>query len=179
MNVFILCTGRCGSTTFIKAATHIKNFTAAHESRCKFIGNARFFYPQNHIEADNRLSWFLGRLDAIYGCDAWYVHLQRDVTKTAQSFMARGNRGIMKAYRSEIIMGAGDCKNDEDKLHYCIDYCETVNANIRAFLKDKTNKINFKLECAERDWPMFWAFIKAEGDYDRSLKEWEIRYNAR
>ena len=63
MNIFILNTGRCGSTTFIKACEHIKNYTCAHESLLTEIGAQRFNYPQDHIEADNRLSWLLGRLD--------------------------------------------------------------------------------------------------------------------
>ena len=32
-NVFVLCTGRCGSTTFTQACQHIQNYTASHESK--------------------------------------------------------------------------------------------------------------------------------------------------
>ncbi|MEJ1383421.1 MAG: hypothetical protein RPV21_03475, partial [Candidatus Sedimenticola sp. (ex Thyasira tokunagai)] len=67
MNIFILNTGRCGSTTFIEACRHITNYSAAHESRIQLIGDRRLAYPQNHIEADNRLSWLLGRLEHTYG----------------------------------------------------------------------------------------------------------------
>ncbi len=56
MDVFVLCTGRCGSTTFIKACAHITNYTAAHESRTGLLGSDRLDYPGKHIEADNRLS---------------------------------------------------------------------------------------------------------------------------
>ena len=59
MNVFVLCTGRCGSVTLYKICKHIQNFTSGHESRKKLD----FKYQENHIEIDNRLSWFLGRLD--------------------------------------------------------------------------------------------------------------------
>ena len=85
MNIFVLNTGRCGSTTFIKACQHIQNFTASHESRSVFTGNQRLAYPRNHIEADNRLSWFLGKLDQEYGDNAVYVHLLRDRAATARS----------------------------------------------------------------------------------------------
>lgn len=78
MNVFVLSTGRCGSTTFVKACEHITNFSAAHESRTGLLGAARLDYAGNHIEADNRLSWLLGRLDRTYGNAAFYVHLRRD-----------------------------------------------------------------------------------------------------
>ena len=32
MRVFVLCTGRSGSTTFVRACQHIDNYTASHES---------------------------------------------------------------------------------------------------------------------------------------------------
>jgi hypothetical protein len=63
VNVFVLNTGRCGSVTFIEACRHIRNYSAAHESRATLIGEQRLAYAANHIETDNRLCWFLGRLD--------------------------------------------------------------------------------------------------------------------
>ncbi len=63
MNVFVLGTGRCGTTTFMKACRHVTNCTSGHETRVNHVGPERLSYPSNHIEADNRLSWFLGRLD--------------------------------------------------------------------------------------------------------------------
>jgi hypothetical protein len=84
MNIFILSTGRCGSTTFIEACKHISNYSSAYESRIGCLGPDRLAYPDNHIEADNRISWFLGRLDKVFGRDACYIHLMRDVTETAK-----------------------------------------------------------------------------------------------
>jgi hypothetical protein len=103
MNVFVLNTGRCGSTTFAAACAHVTNFTVAHESRVGALGAARFDYPRRHIEVDNRLSWFLGRLEQRWGQEAFYVHLTRDVEATARSFSARYSRGIMLAYRTAIL----------------------------------------------------------------------------
>lgn len=31
MNVFVLCTGRCGATTFHRACEHIENYSAGHD----------------------------------------------------------------------------------------------------------------------------------------------------
>ena len=45
------------------------NFTAAHESRKSLVGGARLAYPDRHIEADNRLSWILGRLGRAFPDD--------------------------------------------------------------------------------------------------------------
>ena len=99
MNIFILNTGRCGSTTFIQACKHITNFSCAHESRTAILGKERMDYPDDHIEADNRLSWLLGRLDKKYGDDPFYVHLKRNENDTARSFTRRYSSGIIKAYR--------------------------------------------------------------------------------
>lgn len=178
MNVIVLCTGRCGSVTFIKAAKHISNFSAGHESRSHMTGNARFAYPIKHIEADNRLSWLLGRLDEVIGDSAFYVHLQRDLIDTARSFAKRHDRGIMKAYKTDILMRSEIKNTNTDVLDYCIDYCNTVNSNIKLFLKDKTHKMDFHLETAERDFANFWEAIDAKGDYPNGLSEWKNNYNA-
>ena len=181
MNVFVLCTGRCGSTTFSKAAAHMTNFTAGHETRCSLIGNHRLAYPPSHIEIDNRLSWFLGRLDCAYGKNACYVHLQRDLLETAESFCDRWNFGIMQAYRSGILMGGKvtDAADEKAKFSVAFDYCRTVNENICCFLKDKPNHMAFRLENAANDWERFWTWIGAKGDFAASLGEWNIKHNAR
>lgn len=175
MNVFALCTGRCGSTSFIRAAAHISNYTSEHESRVTLIGDARLDYPANHIEADNRLTWMLGRLDERYGCNAFYVHLTRDADATARSFDKRWKlkHGIISAYRDGILSGA-----EGERMAFCTDYVATANANIRAFLKDKPLRMDFAAETALQDWPVFWARIGAKGDLTASLKEWSVRHNA-
>ena len=179
-NVFVLCTGRCGSVTFVRAASHINNYTAGHESRTALAGPARFEFAPGHIEADNRLSWLLGRLDRAYGKSACYVHLQRDPLATARSFLRRWDRGIMRAYRTDILMGAAkrEYPSDDDKLAYCLDYCDTVNRNIELFLQDKPQQMSFRLETAESDWGRFWDWIGAEGDKAAAVAEWRQRYNA-
>ncbi len=162
--------------TFIKACRHISNFTSAHESRSGLRGDARFDYPKNHIEADNRLSWFLGKLDKYYGRDAIYVHLKRNNHDTAKSYVKRFfPGGIIAAYRSSILM---NLPGDSDPMSVALDYCDTVNSNIELFLKDKPLKMDFSLENAKQDFAKFWDFINAEGDLDAALSEFNILYNA-
>lgn len=175
MNVFVLNCGRCGSTTFIAACRHITNFSCAHESRTGLIGAARLEYPDNHIEADNRLSWFLGRLEQAYGDRAIYVHLTRNVADTARSFTRRTDFGIMRAYREAILMG---CPPDSDPMALALDYYQTVNTNIETFLKGKSRTMAFRLEHARDDFEIFWDLIGAEGAISASLAEWDIAYNA-
>lgn len=166
MNVFVLCTGRSGSVAFSKACEAITNFSAAHESNWGKVGKARLTYPDNHIEIDNRLSWFLGRLDKRYGDDAFYVHLIRNKEDTAKSFDKRwhGPQAIIRAYAAAIL-------TTEDKTRdVCRDYWETVNANIRLFLKDKSNTMKIHLEEIEEQFPTFWEAIGAEGNLDQAVQ---------
>jgi hypothetical protein len=175
MNVFVLNTGRCGSTTFAAACAHVTNFTVAHESRVGALGAARFDYPRRHIEVDNRLSWFLGRLEQRWGQEAFYVHLTRDVEATARSFSARYSRGIMLAYRTAILPRL---PKDAEPLAVARDYCETVNRNIERFLADKPHAMRIELETAARDFPAFWSWIGAEGDLAAAVAEFGVKHNA-
>lgn len=175
MNVFILSTGRCGSTTFIKACQHITNYTAEHESRCTQLAGHRLDYAENHIESDNRLSWVLGRLDEKYGNDAFYVHLSRDKQQTIESFSKRHEFGIMKAYKEGILLGGDEAQGVTE---IAADYIRTVESNIHCFLKDKTNKMTFSLQTAKIDFENFWNEIDATGDLQGALGEWDRVYNA-
>ncbi len=162
--------------TFIKACHHIKNYTASHESRTGKLGEARFCYPQNHIEADNRLSWLLGKLDKIYGDKAFYVHLKRGEVNTAESFSKRYEGGIIKAYRGDgILLGLS---KEADPYAVALDYVQTVNENINLFLKNKSQQMSIHLENIEEEFPRFWTKIGAQGELSEALKEFKTRYNA-
>ena len=176
MNVFILCTGRCGSTTFAKACSHFNNYSSSHESRSHLLGDQRFNYPDNHIEADNRLSWLLGRLDKHFGDEAFYVHLWRNRRAVSNSFVRRYNGGIIKAYRGTgIIMGLPE---SADPLEVSGDYFDTVNENIRLFLKNKTKQMDFNLDNWKSLFPSFCDQIGAQGDLSKCISEFEIKHNA-
>ncbi|OOZ41960.1 hypothetical protein BOW53_01990 [Solemya pervernicosa gill symbiont] len=175
MNIFVLNTGRCGSTTFIKACGHIRNYSSDHESRSQLIGDQRLAYSDNHIEADNRLSWILGRLDKRYGDEAFYVHLSRNIDATASSFAKRESYGIMKAYREGVLLEGRNEQQSHDIAH---DYIETIESNIELFLKDKSKRMAFRLENAKEDFKTFWERIGAEGNLDAALAEWDISHNA-
>lgn len=172
-NVFVLCTGRCGSVTFIEASRHITNYTAGHETRTRLVGPQRTEYPARHIEADNRLSWLLGRLELAYGRDAKYVHLVRDPDAVARSFASRWGQGIIHAYDQGLLLGA-----KAGRHAVCRDYVETVTTNIKAFLADKPHRMLFRVENAAADWAAFWEWIGAEGDYKASAAEWAVLHNA-
>ena len=175
MNIFILNTGRCGSTTFIRACQHITNYTSAHESLLTETGSGRLDYADNHIEADNRLSWLLGRLDETFGDNAFYVHLSRNPGETADSFSRRIDFGILKAYEQGILLHSQHRLPARD---IAMDYIETVESNIRLFLKDKSNTMDISLKTIKADFQQFWKRINARGDLEKALKELESNYNA-
>lgn len=176
MNVFVLNTGRCGSTTFMKACQHISNFSSSHESRSGLLGDAHFNYPDNHIEVDNRLSWFLGRLDRRYGDNAIYIHLKRETEAVAKSYAGRSSPGgVIHAYKNGgMLTRFQDCHSD---MSVALDYCDTVNSNIELFMKDKTQIMEFNIEDAKNDFKKFWDLINAEGNIDAALAEYDICYN--
>ena len=180
MNVFILCSGRTGSVSFIKACEHISNFSADHESKAKDFSASKFKYPDQHIEADNRLSWFLGHLDKAYGDSAYYVVLKRDKAETVASFGKRwNNRGsIIAAFKSGILMLGDRTTDGSESSGICELYYDTVYNNIDLFLKDKTKVLRIDLENIKDDFARFWEWIGAEGDMKASLKEFEQKHNS-
>lgn len=177
-NIFVLCTGRCGSMTLSHACNHLTNWTAAHESKSYLTGAARLAFPPRHIEIDNRLSWVLGRLESTWGNDAAYVHLTRDPEAVAKSFAARASQGILKAYRTEILYRAQLRAPRTALITYCRDYVDTVTQNIRAFLKDKTHVMDMRLETMADDFDAFCGWIGAEGNLAAARAELAIRHNA-
>jgi hypothetical protein len=141
------------------------------------VGETRLSYPENHIEADNRLSWYLGRLEKTYGDSAFYVHLfRRDTMMTAMSCSKRTYPGtIIKAYKEGILL---HCPKNTDVVDLSLDYCDTVMSNIELFLNTKSNWMNFILEDAKNNFREFWDRIGAEGDFEAAIAEFDIKYNA-
>ena len=168
MNVFILTTGRSGSLTFAEACRHISNYTSSHESRVGLVGDERLAYPDQHIEADPRLAWFIGRLETAFGDDAYYVHLRRDEEATAASWVKRWNKPGMRSYRKGILW---DVDPDIDRMTMARDYTRTINSNIELFLRDKSRTLQVHIEDAAATFPEFWQGIGAEGDLDAALRE--------
>jgi hypothetical protein len=175
MNVFVLTAGRSGSLTFVRACEHITNYSAGHETRSGRLGADRLAYPDRHIEADNRLTWLLGRLDDAFGDRAFYVHLKRDPEAVATSFRRRWNKPVMRAYRKGILL---DLDPDTDPMAVARDYVDTVERNIELFLRGRHGTMIFELEAAARDFPRFWQHIGAEGDLDAAIAEFSVRHHA-
>jgi hypothetical protein len=180
MRVFVLCTGRNGSTSFAKACQYSTNYTAGHETKTRALGDARFDYPDNHIEADNRMSWFLGEMNEKFGDTPYYIHLKRDFDKTVNSFMNRwgGRESIIEAYCEGMKMTPPEKLNQAQRLEICKDYVNTVTINIDDFLSDKSKVMEINIENIKADFPKFWEAIGAEGDLEMALKTFDTMHNA-
>ncbi|MDA0566565.1 hypothetical protein LG943_19945 [Streptomonospora sp. S1-112] len=181
MRVFVLNTGRCGSVTLARACERLTNYTAGHETRARRVGDDRLDYPDQHIEVDNRLSWFLGALDERYGEEPLYVHLRRDPVQVAQSFAKRwenGNpAGVITAFATSLVIHPAPWP-DAQRMEVCRFYVQTVTANIEAFLADKPNQMTVWLDDAATWFPAFWDRIGGQGDYDAALAQFGIQHNA-
>ena len=179
MNIFILCTGRSASSTFMKACKHIENYTTAHESLSRTFGKVRLDYPKNHIEIDNRLVWYLDSLERKYDKDVRYVHLQRDKEATAKSFNQRWNlrNSIVRFYCEGILMTPLELIPKNKRLEICREYVDFITDKIDHFLLDKTNTISIRVEDIKEEFVQFWNSIGAKGDLDAALHEFDLHYN--
>lgn len=167
------------------------NYTASHEDKRSVLGRARFAYPENHIAVDYRLGWMLGRLDATFGTQAFYVHLMRNPEDVAKSFA----RTTQIERSSSHVVDANDLPRWLNNMgapvwaHMHVqaqkifpvelvaeDMARSINADIKMFLKDKDH-LTVQLENIEADFPEFWGKIGAEGDLDSAMIEWRAKHN--
>lgn len=174
MRAFILCVGRCGSTTVARALSHATNYTVGHESQAHLVAD-RLAYPDDHVEVDNRLSWFLGLLGSHYP-DAFYVHLTRDAERVAESYAARRVRSasLVEAFGSGILRPAGGF----DRMEISRLMVETVNANIAEFLRHREH-LTIRLEELPAGFDRTWARLGASGDVEAARRELTVRHNRR
>lgn len=180
-NVFVLCAGRCGSRTLAVACREIRNWSVGHESRASYL-HGRLDYPPQHIEVDNRLSFFLGQLHEHYRDGPLYVHLTRNTEDTAKSFLRQGvnynkGHGIIPAFIKSINRVPNI--HSVDKLQAAMKYIEMTNSNIRLFLKDKPHVIHMNIEEPQDAFRKLWWLTEAKGDYEAACKKLGQRVNER
>jgi hypothetical protein len=175
-NVFVLSPGRAGSMTFAHACETLENYTSGHETLIRRVGEARLAYPENHIEADNRLTWHLGQMAQKYdGQDVLYVHLRRDPEKIAQSYYKRWKEikfsaAIIPAFANGIIMREKPWP-EEKRLEVCRYYVDTVIANIDEFIKTRPH-MTVELEDGGATFNQFLDRIGAQGDLEATRRAW-------
>jgi len=168
MQCFCLCTGRCGSLTLVQAFRHATNYTAAHES-----GRANHYaleYPDDHIEVDNRLSWFVGSL-AVRFPEARWIWLRRDPAAAAASYARRRHSTAIKAINA---ICQGHLKGRAELAQKLI---RTMEENIAEFLRFRPHDV-CRIERAKKDFPPIWRSLGCTGDLAAAVAEFDHRYNA-
>ena len=188
MRVFVLTTGRCGSTTFSKACSHIDNYTSAHQGVLPLSGRIDtkvlpgLDYPDNHIEVDPHLAWRLGRLHFQYPA-AFYVHLTRKKSDVHRSFLRKWIRKpqgqVAGWWEIHGRPRSADRMYDDRAAAIMInDMLVETNMNIVAFLRDKRRAMEFQIENYEQLWPVFLREIGAQTSAHLGMFEFENRYGA-
>lgn len=172
-NVFVLCAGRCGSVSFAKACSHFTNYTSGHETRHGKFNEERVNFANGHIEVDNRLAWFLGRLQETYGEDAFYVHLIRDQRQVAASYDRRWH------HRGSLIQGFDQAilRNTLPHDDTGLELVRTIDENIRCFLRDKPHVMTIDIDQIEHQFPVFAQRVGAHGEIQNALAEFSQRHN--
>jgi hypothetical protein len=178
----------------------------AHESRVCLV-DGRLSYPDDHIEVDNRLAWFLGSLGTLYP-GAFYVHLTRDPERVASSMVRRWEQKIW-------LRRAGALKHPRRTLRHVTAYLEDPFSTERALdmkafgygilmptgpwrpnerhdvcrlMVDTMNAnirhfledkrhLGVRVENFHDDVSRLWGAIGAEGDKRAALAELDIHYN--
>ncbi|MCF8463908.1 MAG: hypothetical protein K9G41_03645 [Flavobacteriales bacterium] len=178
-NVFVLTIGRTGSNTFAKACSYITNYSSGHETRSWEIGESRLDYSHNHIEVDNKLCWMLGLLDEKYENEAYYIHLVRNKAEVVESWNQRWNLSFsnIRFFAEGVLSNVPELLSDADKLIVSEQYYDTVEANIKLFLKDKQHQLTIEMEDIENGFSCFWEEIGAEGNLPAALAEFKIKHN--
>ena len=175
MKVAVLTAGRSGSSSLYHACKSVRNYTAGHDSGEGLLAAKRCILRDGHIEIDTRFAWFLGRLGEQDTGDCFFVHLVRDSNAVAQSYDRRwiNPKSIMRGY-AEGILQRYKVASDQS---IALDLVETVDANIRVFLKDRRHCV-IRMEHWQDDLPAFFNAIGANVDMDAAFAAFARRHNA-
>lgn len=176
-NVFVISSGRTATTTFAQAASHLPGWTADHETRVSLPLADRVDYPEHHIEADNRLLFYLPQLETRFGDDALYVYLVRDPEKIAQSYAKRWHLtvSVVRAYTHGLRMIPR--VSEDDVLSHCRDFVAYADQTFRAFLDRQTNVQFFDIEDAETEFTAFARHLGLDAP-EAALAVWRETHNA-
>lgn len=177
MRIFVVGTGRCGTSTFYHAACHATNYTVGHESRAGTIND--YLYPDHRIEVSSHLAFAvpvlrathsIARIGASGGCR--FVHLIRELASCVSSMAAV--REAIRSLAFGIAEGNVNTQSGKDFRRWAAWLYDLVNANIAATAADA---FRLELERAEERWLDCWEFMGCEGDFEASLAEWRWKYN--
>lgn len=172
MRVFVVGTGRCGTSTFFHACLHIRNYGTGHESKrgVNQIGNWSF--PDDHIEIASNLTIGLNQLRGKYP-EALWVRLKRNREDCIKSLAEQSSDAMLDFAHQWWYLDMTEAVDNIEVASQFYDFCEDFYQNCLP-----ADALFFDLEHIKEHWIMFWNQTKADGDYLASLQEWDRQYNA-
>lgn len=172
MRVFVVGTGRCGTSTFFHACNHITNYGCGHESKRgpKQIGNWSF--PDDHIEIASNLTVGLHKLIYKYPNSLW-VRLKRNKRECVRSLAEQASEAMLDFAHQWWYLDMTEAVDNIEVASQFYDFCEDYYQR-----RLPNNALFLDLEHIREQWSVFWNEARAEGDYLASLKEWDRNYNA-
>lgn len=173
MRVFVTGVGRCGTVSFYEACRFMTNYTTSHKEPARDQE-----YPQdNHIAVNPQLRVAIMRVVKKYPTSLW-VQLTRAPQTNNPSLVAAGHGSVMQAYGSMYTT----MMDSLDLADVAAKYYQFENDRITALLHvsvPPSQRRIMRLETIKEDWPKFWKWIGAEGDYAASLRSWDTPHNTR
>lgn len=160
MRVFVVGTGRCGTSTFYQAARTLEGFTAGHESTAGHLPSWEF--PDHHIEVASQLVYGIPWLRRRYP-EALFVHLVRDREPCVRS-LARQCWDSMAAFSRQWFL----CDHPADVAMAAAQFYDLTNELIVALCPpERTMRI--RMEELRQQWPEFCRRIGTE--WNRELAD--------
>ena len=172
MNVFFVSPGRTGTKSISRVLKTIDGFTSLHESRVQELGESRIEYPDNHLESDNRLTWFMPQLTKKYSDKALLVIVHRDREEVARSYNDRWYKiNIMKGYSQGILLR----DLSDNNLDVCRDYVNHVYTTLDYFKDSWKNVIEMNIKDPDEGIRGVLEFIGKEDYFEEVIKELKTR----
>ncbi len=164
MRVFVVGTGRCGSSTFYQACKTITNYTCGHETFAGQVHN--FEYPDNHIEVAVQNVQALALLQNKYP-NSTFVYLIRRSEECIQS-LVRQCPEYLKAWAYQVFLTHEVTEEVATQYYLCIN---------QQIVKACQNCVPVRIEDFEWFWPLFTRTIEAVCNNEEAQKILKRRYN--
>lgn len=166
-NVFILSPGRTATTSLAMVFKRLEGYTSGHETQSQLLGDSRVRFPENHIECDNRLCWFLERLTRFYGSSGILVIVHRDEDKIAKSYNQRWYKiNIMRAYSQGILQRP----LTDNNLSVCADYVSHMYEKLNFWETQWNHVVHLDLAAPELGLSQLLGLLSRESDMEDLLR---------